>query len=352
MPKDSSNRKIMVACPCLNEAHRVQEAISSLLGDKGAVDYDILLLDGGSTDGTQEKVRAAFGDRVEIVHNPYRLQAHAVNMAAGIAIERGAEFLVRADLHAKYPCDFISKLCATAHRTEASSVVVSMRTQGGNRVQNAAKLLFSTWLGNGGSPHRTEGYRGWVAHGHHALFRVEEFARVGGYDPEFAANEDAEFDLRLVRANGRIFLESDAAIDYFPRPTLRSTFKQFFRNGRYRVWTAVKHREKLGKRQLLPMAIAPILILFALLALVVPWALVIPISYLSLVFYLAWSGAQKETPVAPFSVWGLAAILAIVTHIGFSVGALRGLHDLYRADRAKAKRLQQRQHLDLRVVLK
>ncbi len=175
-----------------------------------------------------------------------RLQAHAMNMAAAIAIERGAEFLVRADLHARYPRDFISKLCATARKTNANSVVVSMRTQGGNRVQNAARFLFSTWLGNGGSPHRIEGFRGWVAHGHHALFRVEDFIRVGGYDPEFAANEDAEFDLRLVRADGRIFLESDAAIDYFPRQTLKGSFKQFFRNGRYRVWTAVKHRERLG----------------------------------------------------------------------------------------------------------
>ncbi|WP_170760860.1 glycosyltransferase [Ruegeria lacuscaerulensis] len=351
MPTDTSTRKIVVACPCLNEANRAVEAITSLLDDKRAADFDILLLDGGSTDGTQEEVRAAFGDRVEIVHNVHRLQAHAMNMAAGIAIERGAEFLVRADLHARYPSDFISKLCATAQKTNANSVVVTMRTQGGNRVQNAARFLFSTWLGNGGAHHRAEGFRGWVEHGHHALFRVEDFARVGGYDPEFAANEDAEFDLRLVRADGRIFLEDDAAIDYFPRPTLRGSFKQFFRNGRYRVWTAVKHRERLGKRQLLPMAIAPILVLSAMIALVTPWALVIPASYIALVFFLAWHGAQCARPAVPSSVWGLAALLAIVIHIGFSAGALRGLQDLYGARRAQANRLQRRDHPDLRVTL-
>ncbi len=341
-----------MACPCLNEAHRAVDAISSLLDDKDAAEFDILLLDGGSTDGTQEKLRAAFGDRVEIIHNPQRLQAHAMNMAAAIAIERGAEFLVRADLHARYPRDFISKLCATARKTNANSVVVSMRTQGGNRVQNAARFLFSTWLGNGGSPHRIEGFRGWVAHGHHALFRVEDFIRVGGYDPEFAANEDAEFDLRLVRADGRIFLESDAAIDYFPRQTLKGSFKQFFRNGRYRVWTAVKHRERLGKRQLLPMAIAPILGLSALLAIWSPLVLIIPASYVALVVFLAWYDARRATPAVPFSIWGLAAILAIVNHVGFSAGALRGLHDLYKAGRRQANRLQNRDHPDLRVTLK
>lgn len=348
----ASGRKIVVACPCLNESGRAIDAIGSLLADARACEFDILLIDGGSTDGTREEVRAAFGDRVEILHNPQRLQAHAINMAAAIAAKRGAEYLVRADLHARYPENFVSKLCGTAQREGASSVVVPMRTQGGNRVQTAASFLFATWLGNGGSLHRTGSYRGWVEHGHHALFRVEDFARAGGYDPDFAANEDAEFDLRLIRAGGRIFLENAVAIDYFPRPTMKGSFRQFFRNGRFRVWTAVKHRERLGRRQLLPMAILPILVISVLLAALMPWALLVPLAYAALVCILAWQGARSARPAVPLPVWSLAAVMAAVNHVGFSAGALCGFFELFSAKRAKASLLQHREHPDLRMLPK
>ncbi|WP_420583931.1 glycosyltransferase [Ruegeria sp.] len=335
MPDTSPERKVIVACPCLNEAHRAVAAIESLLCDDHADEYDILVLDGGSSDGTQDKLRKAFGDRIELIHNNQRLQSHALNMAAGIARDRGAEFLVRADLHALYPKNFVSTLCRTAHATRANSVVVSMHTQGGNRVQDAARYLFSIWLGNGGARHRVPGYRGWVDHGHHALFRVEDYLRVGGYDPEFSANEDAEFDLRLTHAGGRIFMEGDAAIDYFPRPTLQSSFRQFFRNGRYRVRTAAKHRERLSKRQLLPMAIVPVLTLAAVLGLFTPWALLVPLGYVSLVAYLA----GRDARAVPAEVWTLAALLAIVNHVGFSAGALRGVLDQFQQKRQRASGL-------------
>lgn len=352
LPKTPTGRKIIVACPCLNESARVVGAIKSLLNDPRASEFDILLLDGGSLDGTLDKVRAAFGERVEIIHNAHRLQAYAVNMAAAIGVERGAEYLVRADLHARYPSGYVSKLCDTAQKERANSVVVPMRTRGGNRIQTAAKFLFSTWLGNGGALHRTGTYRGWVNHGHHALFRIKDFARLGGYDTDFAANEDAEFDLRLTKEGGRIFLENEAVIDYFPRPSLKSSFRQFFRNGRFRVWTAVKHESNLGIRQLLPMAIVPILVLSCMLAVVFPWMLFIPLAYVVLVGTLACQAARNAHPIVPLRVWGLAAFLAIINHVGFSAGALYGAYDLYGPGKYQAKILKAREHPDLRMIFK
>jgi len=340
-----SGQTVIVAMPCLNEAQRVLPAIQSLLEDPASARCTFLLLDGGSTDGTREIVRDTFGERVEIIDNPQKLQAHALNMAARIGHERGARYMLRADLHALYPSPFLSTLLDTIAQTGAQSVVVPMQTLGGNAVQSAAALLFASWLGNGGSAHRTGAYRGWVEHGHHALFDLAAFSAAGGYDPDFAANEDAEFDARMTAQGGRVFMENRAIVSYIPRPTLRSTWKQFYRNGRYRVWTAVKHRAPLGKRQLLPIAILPVLALACLLALGLhPVFWLIPLVYAALLLALSFK-ARDIGPVWPRVP--LAAVLAAISHLAFSAGALRSAAE-FQLDKSKQAALRARAHDDLR----
>ncbi|MEO1556704.1 MAG: glycosyltransferase [Pseudomonadota bacterium] len=337
--------QVVVALPCLNEAKVVVDAVSSLLEDPKAEQCRFLLLDGGSTDGTCDKVRAAFGDRVEIVENPRRLQSNAVNIAAQMAQDCGAPYLLRADLHAIYPVPFLSVLLETMSAEGADSVVIPMHTLGGNPVQNAAALVFSSWLGHGGSKHRTGKYRGWVDHGHHALFRTDAFLAAGGYDVEFVANEDAEFDVRLSAQGGKIFLENAVMIGYVPRNSIIATFKQFRRNGRYRMWTLVKHGTGLGLRQLLPIAVLPVLVVALLLSQVWPAFLLVPIGYLTALFCIVYlNRAASPTEVTP-SLTGNAILVAAASHIGFSAGALYGLFELQVLKPKLKLRLRTRRHI-------
>jgi succinoglycan biosynthesis protein ExoA len=333
----------------MNEAAHVEQAIRSLLADPAADACSFLLMDGGSIDGTLDIVRAAFGDRVEIINNPERLQTHAVNLAAQIAADRGARFLLRADLHALYPKRFLSLLLDTAGQHGAQSVVVPMKTMGGNAVQNAAALVFGSWLGNGGSPHRTSAVGGWVEHGHHALFDLDAYLTIGGYDPEFAANEDAEFDARLRARGGRIYLENRAALFYVPRSSLAGTFRQFLRNGRFRIWTAVKHSQALEKRQLLPLALLPVLALLLLLSPWLPGLLLLPVTYVVLLLFLAWKARDIAPVPVSLGFLVLAAQIAAASHLGFSAGGLWGLFELYIKRPLHRKALVTRTHSDLRA---
>jgi hypothetical protein len=54
--------------------------------------------------------------------------------------------------------------------------------------------------------HRARGQGAFVDHGHHALMSIAAFRAVGGYDPDFAHNEDAELDHRLRAAGYDIWL--------------------------------------------------------------------------------------------------------------------------------------------------
>ncbi|PIL21765.1 hypothetical protein P775_02695 [Puniceibacterium antarcticum] len=311
----------VIAIPTLNEADHIGSVISSLSepGYDGKVPQ-IWIIDGLSADGTAEIVRGLGLPHVTVIDNPARTQAHAINLAALHAQNVGdVDVLIRADAHAHYPEGFVARIIATMIETGAESIVVPLETIGGSRLQDAAAILFRTWLGTGGSPHRTGSMRGFVEHGHHAAFLLDDFIALGGYDTDFLANEDAEFDYRLTQSGRRIFLENNIAIQYIPRLSLMATFRQYKRNGTYRIRRAVKHNIGLGLRQAIPALLLPILLLGALLGISVsPVFWIIPLGYFSAILAAALQIARKANHVR---LTILIAALAAASHLGFSVGA-------------------------------
>ena len=101
-----------------------------------------------------------------------------------------------------------------------------MRSEGENCFQRAAAVAQNSVLGTGGAAHRRSGEEGFVDHGHHALFDLKQFDSVGGYDDTLSHNEDAEFDIRLTRAGGRIWLTRAIEVTYFPRSHPLALYRQ------------------------------------------------------------------------------------------------------------------------------
>ena len=323
---------VVVVIPTLNEAAHIGALCRGLLADPifaAPSSAEIWVLDGGSTDDTRTIVEAhAMRDpRVRLFENPGRTQAHAMNLAAEWAMQDGVIAIIRIDAHAYYPVNYLSTLLATLDAESCDSVVVPMHTIGGDKVRDAAADLYNSWLGNGGSPHRSRKLRGFVDHGHHAAFRLAKFREVGGYDPRFIANEDAELDKRIVASGGRIFLENAAVVDYIPRDTVAGFWNQMGRNGRFRVWTAAKHGDRLGLRQLLPVGVS-LGVLGSLALGLVWWPLFAPaLAYLALVTVLATRAATQKAPERI----GRIVVLAVVSHLAFGLGAIRGMLEMARS---------------------
>lgn len=313
----------IVAIPALNEAAHIESVMRSLqTPDNARGRFEIWVVDGGSDDDTVEIVErfSAQSGNVRLLHNPARTQATALNLAAVESMQRGGiRYLVRADAHAGYPENWVEQLIETAETEGADSVVVPMRTCGGSEMRDASSDLFNSWLGNGGSPHRTGEMRGFVKHGHHALFRLDAFIEAGGYDPDFLANEDAELDVRLDKLGRRIFLENRATINYFPRNRLDGVCRQFFRNGKFRLCTSLKHGAGLQFRQLAPIGLsAGLLGSIALGVAVHPVFLAPVIAYVALIFASAFLIATRKT----WSRIKLIAVTAMAAHVSFGFGAM------------------------------
>lgn len=316
----------LIVVPCLNEADHLPALLERLLADADPDDL-IIVADGGSQDGSQAIVSAwaANDARIRLELNPARLQSSGLNVAV-LRHGAGRNFLIRVDAHAVYPPDFANRLIAAAVQTGADSVVVPMRTVGRCCFQIAAATAQNSRIGAGGSAHRIGGVSGWIDHGHHALMRLDAFRRIGGYDPTFSHNEDAEYDHRLNQAGGRVWFLADLAIDYLPRRDPAALFRQYVNHGRGRARTVLKHRTALKPRQLAPALVAPALGV-SLPALLVG-ATTHPLAFVFALPALLWmavclAGGLLAAQCAKAPPCGyLAGFAAMIMHLGWSCGFL------------------------------
>jgi succinoglycan biosynthesis protein ExoA len=316
-----SGESVLVVIPCLNEEEHIERVVSKLAVEADRVDLRIIVADGGSTDKTCSVVQqlTRLNSRVALMHNPRRIQAAGINDAVQ-KYGAAARFLIRVDAHANYPDRYCETLMNVQARTQADSVVVSMRTVGTTCFQRAAAAAQNSILGNGGSTHRNETADRWVDHGHHALMTIDAFKAVGGYDETFSQNEDAELDNRLTGNGSHIYLTSEVQVAYYPRGSVTSLFRQYFNIGHGRARNFLKHRKNTKLRHLALAAVAPALCLLVLTPLTIIFA-VPALAWTSLcIGYGIVLGARLHDACAV-----AAGVAAMAMQAGWSFGFFRGL---------------------------
>jgi len=310
---------LVVVVPVLNEAAFIEACLKSILPQAREAGAAVMVMDGGSTDGTQAIVAALaqLNPELTLHDNPKRIQSAAVNLAARSAPD-SATLLLRVDGHCLYPPSFIAECIAALKAHDATSVVVPMRTVGTGGLQKAIAAVQNSRLGNGGAPHRAGGRSGFVDHGHHALFDRQFFLRLGGYDETFSHNEDAELDRRAIAAGGRIWMCSEATVTYFPRRTLGALARQYFKHGVGRMRTLRRHRLKPRPRQLAAPAILVLCVLSLVLMPVSMWFAIFPFAYaLACLLWAITSAGRARDP------WLLGvAPAAIIVHMAWAFGFL------------------------------
>lgn len=215
---------------------------------------------------------------IRLLDNPGRTTAAGMNM--GIAQAAG-KIIVRADAHCVFPPAYVRRcveLLADKGAANAGGVMIP-RGEGG-ATQAAIALAMRHPLGTGDAAFRRTEFKGEAEGVIFGTYRKALFDEIGGYDVKAPANEDSELNVRIICAGKKIYLDSDIKITYFPRKTLRELGKQYFRYGRGRARTTLRHRLLTGWRQ----AAAPALVLVTAYAIVRtvlgrPIHLLVPAAY-------------------------------------------------------------------------
>lgn len=235
---------LTVVIPTLNEASYIETCLRTLLDDPFPRDrLEILVLDGGSTDGTTGIVERLAGEFpfLRVIANPGRLQAIAFNRAWEAADKR-AQWLIRCDAHARYPKGFLSACVAAGESSGADLVVYADAPIGLTCFQKAVAFAQNSPIGVGNSLYRLGTVSAFVDHGKHGAFRRALLEKGLLYDESFAINEDSELSHRIRAAGGRIWLERALAVGYYPRASLAGLARQYFLYGSGRARTLRKHK--------------------------------------------------------------------------------------------------------------
>ena len=238
--------RFSIIVPMRNEEHYIEETLNSLIAqDYPAEMFEILVVDGGSTDASRDIVNrlAAGHPNIRLLDNPRVIPAAARNV--GVKAARG-RFIGIVDCHSYVQPDFL----ATAERLFAEMGAdclgrpVELFVPTDSYVQRVIGAARTSWLGHNVVSPRYSSARGATSPlSVGILYRREVFDRIGLFNESYGACEDVEFNWRLQRARMTTWTDPALTAYYHPRASLRGLFKQMARYAywRYRLLRAQRH---------------------------------------------------------------------------------------------------------------
>ena len=315
------NPPITIILPTLNERHHIRDCLDSLFAQDYGNIVEILVVDGGSSDGTRDIVSAESGV-VRLLDNPRITAAAAMN----IGIEAcSTDLFLRVDAHSLYATDYVSRSVATSIETGASVVGGPMRPEGTNPFGRAVAAVTTSPLGIGPGRFHYGTELQEVETVYLGIFNKAEVIAAGGYDEtnlQWAA-EDQELNYRIRTAGGRIILDPRVRSTYFPRSSPRALARQYHNYGMCKASTLRKHRTLPYWRPVVPAGMVLVIVVWVLLSFAVGLPTLAPLPLLA--YALAAIALGFRFARQRGVTWHRAAIALAICHWTYGLGLWRGL---------------------------
>jgi glycosyltransferase involved in cell wall biosynthesis len=319
---------VSVIVPCRNEVRYLQSCLDALLtNDYPADRTEILIVDGMSQDGTREIAARATAAHpsVRLLDNAKMKTPAALNI--GLAHARGS-IIMRMDAHAICPSHYISTLVQYLRASGADNVGGLCRTCAADSgvMAGAIAATLSHPFGVGNSYFRigTTVPR-WVDTVPFGCYRREVFDRIGAFDEDLPRNQDDEFNMRLLRAGGKILLVPDVVCDYYSRGLLRKLSLMMYQYGLFKPLVVRKVQGFLTLRQIVPALLLLFLVVTGVASFFHPIGLILFACITSLYVTALISSALTIAWRSKFS-HGLASLVAFpCIHFSYGIGYWVGL---------------------------
>jgi GT2 family glycosyltransferase len=319
---------ISVIVPVRNEAAFIRRTLTQLLAQDYPTDaFEVLVVDGESTDGTADIVREmqAGHANLRLLANPRRLSSAARNV--GVRSARG-DILLVVDGHCDVDDPHHLAEVARAFRRWGADCLgrpQPLEVEGATPLQRALAVARSSWLGHHPASFIYSDAERFVPPQSVAVaYRRHVFERVGYFDEQFDACEDVEFNHRVAQSGLSCFFTPRIRVRYHPRGTLGGLFRQMVRYGRGRVRLLRKHRATFSVPSVVPALFVAGLVAGPAAACLSPWlaaafaAALAAYALLVLVGSLHALAGARRLSLLP---WLLVVFPAI--HLGTGYGALR-----------------------------
>jgi glycosyltransferase involved in cell wall biosynthesis len=247
---------VSVVVPMLNEAGYIHACLDGFAAQTYPLArLEVLVVDGGSTDGSREEVdkRAVDEPWIRVVENPARKAAAAFNRGFDAATgEVGCLF----SAHGVPDPRYVERSVAVLQETGAAGVGGQYHHVGLDPTSAAIGLAMVSPFGMA-STHRFAKRRQYVDTISHPAYWLAAVRPVGLFDEGLERNSDYEYNYRLRQAGLDLVFDPSVESTYRPRPSLKALGRQFWHYGRWKARVARRHRGSIKARHLVaPAAVA------------------------------------------------------------------------------------------------
>lgn len=322
---------ISVICPVFNEKEHIAQCIESMIAqDYPKQDMELLLIDGGSGDGTLETI-ASYQKQYNFIHlidNSKQKIPYALNIGIKAAL---GDIIIRIDAHSIYPTNYVSKLKQKLIEYQAGNVGARWNISPSNNSAVAvaiAETLKSPWgVGNArykiGITLDKDIETDTVPFG---CFYKSLFDEIGFYDETLHCNEDDELNARIKKKDKKIWLIHDLFINYYARETFKKLFRMNFRYGLFKPKVNKKNDGITTWRQLIPPLFVVGIVVGGILSILFRPIRPLYISILALYLLIGIGiGFRQAAKHRNLKLIYLMPFSFLVNHCGYGIGYIVGL---------------------------
>lgn len=296
---------VSVIIPCYNEENSITDLLIAIYEQSYPRDeIEVIISDGMSTDTTREKI-ADFANefpdlQLKVIDNQKKTIPSGLNQA--IRTAKG-EYIVRLDAHSNPHPEYITQCIKALDRGLGDNIggVISIQAADEGWISQSIAIAAGHPLGVGDARYRIGSEPREVETVAFGAFRSPLIDKIGLFDETLLANEDYEFNVRIRKAGGKIWLDPTIQANYIARSTLRELALQYWRYGYWKLRMLLRYPETFRWRQISGLFV---------------------LSWLILGFLSIWFPAARWLLAVEAVIYGSALIIA---GIGSGIENKRGL---------------------------
>ena len=215
--------KVTLVATVLNEAGNIRPFLEAILAQTRAAD-EIVVTDGGSTDGTLEILREQVrsGGPLRLLVEPGANIARGRNLAIGQA---SSEIIAVTDAGCRVDRKWLEEITAPFCNPAVDVSGGVSRTEATTLTQLSFGVLTLT-------DHGEAKARWFDPSSRCVAFRKSAWEKAGGYPEELDCAEDSLFNQRLHASGARFVFSPDALVYWLPPRSLREAAWKFYLYGR------------------------------------------------------------------------------------------------------------------------
>jgi glycosyltransferase involved in cell wall biosynthesis len=329
---------VSIIIPCFNENGYIEKCLDSIIAnDFPKEKITVLVIDGYSTDGTREKLKA-YSEKfsfIRILNNEKKEQQFALNI--GI-INASSKIIIRMDAHSIYKNNYISECVRALHEYDADNVggrwIIVPRDD--TLIGRAIGFAVSVSFGVGNAYYRLTSlkhkgpaldYPKWDINVAYFCCRKEIFDKTGLFNENLDRSEDIDFRSRLKKCGYKTLFVPSIECYYYMRTKYLKFVYHMFRNG-YWVLNPLNYvsRVVFSIRHIIPFIFLTGIFGLAILSFYSSFFKLILIlilcGYLTVSCYYSGRIAIREND---YRLIFILPLIFLSLHISYGIGSLFGL---------------------------